>query len=171
MNNAIAEQTKFSTLYQVECVGPDGKVKWKESFKNLVVDVGLNDNLDKYFKASNYTAAHFVGLTDSTPTPAAGDTMASHAGWAEVTAYAAAARPSLVLGAVAAKSVNNSASKASYAVNANATVIGGAFTATDSTKGGSAGILYGIGAFTGGDKSADNGDTLNVTVTLTAEAV
>lgn len=152
-------------IYTVECVGPDGKVKWTDEFKNLVTTEGLNDNLDKYLKGSAYTAAWYVGLTDGTPTTAAADTLASHAGWLEVSAYTGN-RQALTLGTVAAGSVDNSASKASFPITSDATTIGGAFVSSVAT--GTAGILYGVGAFTGGDKSADNGDTLNVTVTLTA---
>jgi len=94
--------------------------------------------------------------------------MASHAGWAEVVAYDEATREVLTLGSVATQSVDNSASKASYAINADTTTVGGAFITTNSTKSGSTGTLYGVGAFTGGDKAVDDGDTLNVTVTLTA---
>ena len=155
--------------YIVECIGPDGKLKWTDEFDNLVTNEGLNDNLDKYLKGSAYTAAFYVGLTDGTPTVNAADTMSSHAGWTEVTDYSESVRESLVLGTVAGQSVDNSASKASYSINATATV-GGAFITTVNTKGGTTGTLYGVGAFSGGDKSVDNGDTLNVTVTCTAAA-
>lgn len=159
----------LSTRYEIECFDADGNLKWREDFHNLVVNVGLDDNLDKYFKGSTYTAAHYVGLTDGTPTVAAGDTMASHVGWVEVTDYSESVRQTLTLGTVSGQSVDNSASKASFSINGTATV-GGAFVATDSTKGGTTGILYGAGAFTGGDKAVSNGDTLNVTVTLSASA-
>ena len=155
--------------YIVECIGPDGKLKWTDEFDNLVTNEGLNDNLDKYLKGSTYTAAFYVGLTDGTPTVNAADTMSSHAGWTEVTDYSESTREALVLGTVASQSVDNSASKASYSINATATV-GGAFITTVNTKGGTTGILYGVGAFSGGDKSVGNGDTLNVTVTCTAAA-
>lgn len=135
---------------------------------NIVVDVGLDDLLDKYLKGSTYTASFFVGLTDGTPTTDATDTMASHAGWVEVTAYSESVRETLTLGSVASQSVDNSASKASFSINSNGTTIGGGFVTTNNTKGGSTGILYGVAAFTAGDKLLDNGDTLNVTVTLTA---
>ena len=154
--------------YLIECFAPDGTLKWSDEFDNLVTNVGLDDNLDKYLKGSAYTAGWYVGLTDGTPTTADTDTMASHAGWVEVTAYTEGTREALVLGTVASQSVDNSASKASYSINADATTIGGAFLCTVSTKGGTTGVLYGVGAFTGGDKSADSGDTLNVTVTCTA---
>lgn len=163
------EQVKMATHYKIECVGADGEVKWIDEFDNLVVNAGLNDVLDKYLKGSAYTAAFYVGLTAATPTFAAADTMASHAGWTESAAYSQANRPTLTLGAVASQSVDNSASKAQFSINATAT-IGGAFVTTNNTKSGSTGTLYGGGAFAEGNRSVVSGDTLNVTVTLSAAA-
>ena len=163
-------QAAMENHYVVECFDRDGNRKWVEEFDNIVVNVGLDDLLDKYLKGSSYTASFFVGLTDGTPTAAAADTMSSHAGWAEVTAYDEATRETLTLGTVASQSVDNSASKASFTISTNSTTVGGAFVTTNNTKGGTSGTLYGIGAFTGGDKSVDDGDTLNVTVTLTTAA-
>lgn len=160
----------LKTHYVVECLDSNGNEKWVEEFDNLVVNVGLDDNLDKYFKGSAYTAAHYVGLTDGAPLgEVAGDTMASHAGWAEVVPYSDANRPTLTLGTVASQSVDNGASRAVFNINATSTV-GGAFVTTDDTKSGTAGTLYGVGAFAA-DKSVTSGDTLNVTITLTAAAV
>lgn len=159
------------THYHVVARDPHGGVKWEDDFDNLVVTAGLNDSLDKHLKGSSYTAAWYVGLADGTPSFAAGDTMdGAHAGWTEVTAYDEAVRQTLTLGAVAAGSVNNSAAPAVFTIDANATVIGGAFIVSDDTKGGAVGVLYGGGAFTAGDKSLDDDDTLTVTVTLTAAA-
>lgn len=158
--------------YEVECIGPNGELKWKDDIYNLVTNAGLNDLLDKYLKGSSYTAAFYVGLVDGSTSPipsyAAGDTMASHAGWTEEQSYSESVRQTLTLGTVASQSVDNSASKASFSINANSQVIAGAFIVTDNTKGGTSGILYGVGNFSGGNKNADNGDTLNVTCTLTA---
>ena len=162
--------TKFGDLFLVECFDKDGNPKWTDTIKNLVVNVGLDDALDKYFKGSTYTAAHYVGLTDGTPTVAAADTMASHAGWVEVVAYDEAVRQTLTLGAVSGQSVDNSASKAVFTISSDATTIGGAFICTDDTRGGSTGTLYGGGAFTAGDKVLDDNDVLNVTVTASAAA-
>lgn len=158
---------KFRNTYLVECRKPDGSLRWTEEIKNIVVDVGVNDLLDKYFKGAAYTAAHFCGLADGTPTFAAADTMGSHAGWAEVTGYSNATRPALTLGSVAAKSVDNSASKAVFTVNATVTV-GGAFVTTNNTKGGTTGVLYGGAAFVA-DRAALSGDTITLTVTLTGD--
>lgn len=154
--------------YLLEAYDKNGRLKWVHEITNIVVNVGLDDLLDKYLKGSSYTAAWYVGLTDGTPTPAAGDTMASHAGWSEVAAYDESARPALTLGTVSGQSVDNSASKASFSINADSTTIGGAFVASDDTKGGSGGTLYSVAAFQAADKGLDDGDTLNVTVTCTA---
>lgn len=158
-----------STHYKIECYRK-GKLIWTEEFDNLVVNAGLNDSLDKHLKGSNYTAAWYVGLTGATPTVAAGDTMGSHAGWTEVTAYDEATRPALTLGSVSGQSVDNSASKAVFTIATDGTAIGGAFVASNSTKGGGTGTLYGGGAFTGGNKSLSDNDVLSVTVTCTAAA-
>ena len=163
-------QTKLKNVWKFECFDKHGNLKWIDYIENLVVNVGLDDALDKYLKGSTYTAAHYCGLTDGTPTPAAGDTMASHAGWTEVTAYDEANRPTITWGTVSGQSVDNSANKAVFTISANSTTIGGAFVATNNTKGGSTGTLYGVGAFTAGDKLLDDNDVLNVTVTATATA-
>lgn len=157
--------------FDLVCRKPCGAVRWRETAHNLVTDAGINDVLEKYLKGSSYSAAFYVGLTDGTPTPAAGDTMSSHAGWAEVTAYDEAARQTLTLGSVASKTVNNSASVATFTISTNGTTIGGAFVATNGTKGGTTGVLLNIAAFSAGDKSADDGDTLEVTVTYTGSDV
>lgn len=163
MNAAI----KLENWYHIECIGPDGRLKWTDDIRNIVVNAGLNDLLDKYLKGSAYTAAWYVGLTGASPTPAAADTMSSHGGWTDDATYSNATRPALTLGTVSAQSVDNSASKAVFNINNTAT-IGGAFVTSSSTKSGTTGTLYGVGAFSGGNKSVGNGDTLNVTVTLTA---
>lgn len=61
--------------------------------------------------------------------------------------------------------------KAVFTISSNSTTIGGAFVTTNNTKGGSTGTLYGGGAFSAGDKTIDDNDTLTVTVTLTATAM
>lgn len=153
-----------STLYRVECIGADGVVKWVEEMRNLVVNAGLNDLLDKYFKGSTYSAAWYVGLKGA-GTIAAGDTLASHGGWSEITDYTGD-RKALTLGSVSSQSVNNSGSPASFAINGSATVAG-AFIASAAT--GTSGVLYGAADFSG-SRSVVDGDTLNVTATLTAAA-
>ena len=167
-NTKTINGSATTTHYDIECFDAQGKLKWVDGFDNIVVNSGLDDILDKYFKGSAYTAVHYIGLKLA-GTVVAGDTMASHVGWAESVDYSNATRPVLTLGAVSAQSVDNSASKASFSINATATITG-SFTTTDSTKGGSTGTLYGGGEFTTPRGVAD-GDTLNVTATYTQSAV
>lgn len=163
--HASMQMTRKS-LYSMECHGPDGELKWRDEFHNLVTTVGLNDSLDKHFKGSAYTALWFVGLTAGS-TFAVGDTMGSHAGWTESTVYSNTTRPALTLGTAAAGSIDNSASKAVFTINATGNVFG-AFVTTGSVPGGTTGILYGEGVLSGGTRAVLSGDTLSVTITLTA---
>lgn len=157
------------THYEIECLDAEGNRKWVEEFDNLVVTLGLNELLDKTFKASGYTAAWYVGLTAGSPSFAAADTMASHGGWTESAVYSEANRQALTLGSVSGGSVSNTASKAVFSINATGTV-GGAFVVNNNTKSGSTGTLYGGGAFTEGNRAVVSGDQINVTVTLTVTA-
>jgi len=156
------EQLKAPAFrYRVECVGADGQVKWVEEFANLVTTAGKNDLLTKYFKGSTYTAAWYLGLK-GTGTADAADTLASHAGWSEVNPYAGN-RPAITFGTASAGSLAASGATA-YTITGSATVAG-AFIATVNT--GTAGTLYSAGDFSA-SRSVVNGDTLNVTPTVTA---
>jgi hypothetical protein len=156
----------FRNTYRFECRDRFGKLKWVEEIENLVTTEGLNDALTQYFKGSGYTASWFVGLYGGTGTLDAADTMTSHAGWTEITAYSNSFRPTLTLGTAAAGSISNTASKAVFTMNGAYTVKGG-FVVFEHTIGGSTGPLYGEAAF-GTPRAGDTGDTITVTVTLTA---
>lgn len=158
MNHKI----EIGHYYKVECFDKNGKLKWEDGFENLVVTVGRNKYLDATLKTGLASPAWYVGLKDAVAA-VAGDTMASHAGWATLTPYSNATDPAYTTGTIAAGSVDNSASKAVFNINATATV-GGAFLKDNSTKGGTTGTLLGAGEF-GAARSVISGDTLNVTVT------
>lgn len=168
INSLLGLPMFFVNTYEVEC-WRDGVMIWSESNRNIVVNEGLDDVLDKYFKGSTYTASHAVGLTTGTPTFAAGDTLASHAGWTEFTNYDEANRPDLTgsLSAVSGQSTDNTANRAIYTISAGGGTIGGAFVSVDNTKGGTTGVLYGGAAFTT-DRVLAEADELRVAVTLTA---
>jgi len=146
--------------YLVECIGADGKLKWQETIENLVTTAGKTDIIDKYFKGSTYTEAWYMGLAGA-GTKAAGDTLASHAGWSEVTPYSGN-RPAITFGSTSSGS--NTATAVSYTINATATVAG-AFVA--SVNSGTSGTLYSVSDFSA-SRSVISGDTLNVTLTVSA---
>lgn len=146
--------------YHVECVGADGEVKWVEDIDNLVTTAGKTDIVDKYFKGSAYTAAWYLGLK-GTGSAAAGDTLASHAGWSEVTPYTGN-RPAITFGTTSGGS--NTATAVSYSITlAGPTTVAGAFVASVNT--GTSGTLYSAGDFSS-SRSVVAGDTLNVTLTV-----
>jgi hypothetical protein len=159
---------KFKGHWDIVCKGPDGHVKWVDKIENLIVDAGLNHALDATLSAGSQITTWYIGITNGSPSPAAGDTMASHAGWVENQNYDEANRVTWVDGGVAGKSVDNSASKATFTIDTAAQTIGGAFLVSENTKGGTSGTLYAAGAFTGGNKSADDNDVIEVTATFTS---
>lgn len=159
---------KRGHIFLFEAYDPNGNLKWREQVHNLVVNEGLDELLDRSYNGATVNDA--VGITAGTPTFAAGDTMSSHAGWTEVTAYSETNRQALNMGTPSGQSVNNSSSVAIFSINSDNTTIGGGFITSDNTKGGTAGTLIGGAAFSSGDKTLDSGDTLNVTVTATASS-
>jgi len=163
-SNNLTETIGVTGHYKVQCLDSDGQVKWTDTIENLVVTVGKNDLLDKYFAGSAYTAAWYMGLVDgaSTPTYAAGDTLASHAGWTESTAYSGSNRATVAWNAASAGSKASTAT--SFSINATATIAGALLTVTQ-VRATTTGVLYSAGSFSGGNRSVANGDTLNVTYT------
>ena len=161
--------------FNFECIGADGKVKWTGSVPNLVVNTGLAYMAGTALTSVAQVTSWFIGLygAGASNTPAAGDTMASHAGWTEVVPYSNANRVAAVF--VTATTANpsvatTSASPASFSINATSTV-GGAFLTTSNTKSGTTGTLFSASDFTSpGDRSVVSGDTLNVSYTLSLAA-
>ena len=98
-----------------------------------------------------------------TGTPAAGDTLASHASWSEFTDYTGD-RQAWVEGGVSSQSIDNSSSPAAFPITGSGTVAG-AFMTNAST--GTSGILFAVVNFSA-SRSVSNGDTINVTYTISA---
>lgn len=166
---------RIANFYEICCFASetDRTMLWREEVRNLTVTQGLNDILTKYFKGSSYTAAWYVGLINnaSFTALAAGDTsqqINGSNGWIETTAYTAGVRQTLTLGTASAGSIDNSASPASFTMNAGGT-LNGAFIATTSTQGAGAGgtVLYGEASFSS-TQPFSNGNVITVTITLTA---
>lgn len=173
MASGDAEAVHAEGYYLVECVGPGGEVRWRDIARNVVTTVGRNDMLNRYLNGSSYTTTVFMGLK-GTGTAVAADTMASHASWLEVGGTNAptytSPRKTPSFSTAASGGAITQASASSFAITSSGTVAGcflvvntGAVSTIDST----AGVLFSAGDFTGGSRSVINGDTLNVTYTLT----
>lgn len=177
---ALFEGAEAHGRYHVECIGPDGELKWSDDFDNVVTTAGKNFALDTFLDGSAYTkTGPYIGLINTNASAAAAsDTMSSHAGWLEVGAANAptyktpnaggsAVRATAAWSGAANGEKQLSAAASFYIVTGTSVVVGGCFmvlgTGAVSTIDSGAGILYSAGAFTGGSKTVSAGDTLNVT--------
>jgi hypothetical protein len=162
---AIKALARLSAHWRIECRDAAGRVKWVEDYHNLITTEGLNLFVTRSFVTVPGDVSWFVGFKGAGAV-AAGDTMASHAGWTEVTGYSQATRPAFTPGAVSSGAVSNAASLALFSVNATVTVAG-MFLCTSSTKGGTTGSLFGVGDFSV-SRSMIPGDSLSVQVNISA---
>ena len=157
--------------FTIQCFDKDGKLKWEDENHNLVVNQGLQYMCGTALTSVTQITTWYLGLygAGASNSPAAGDTMSSHIGWTEVVPYSNATRPACTFATATTANpsvATNSASPASYSINATSTV-GGAFLVSNNTKSGSTGTLFSAADFSSpGDRSVVLGDTLNVTYTL-----
>lgn len=169
------ETAQATGVYHVECRDKDGNLKWTAESKNLVVNAGLAYMAGTALTSVAQITTWYLGLygAAASNTPAAGDTMSSHAGWTEVTDYSNSTRvaATFVTATTANPSVvTNSASPAIFNINGTTTV-GGAFLTSGSAKSGTTGTLFSAADFgSPGDRSVVNGDTLSVTYTFSLAA-
>jgi len=161
MNTLENVDLGLANYWKVTCLDKDGNIKWEENEKNIIVTAGLNHVLDVEFHATTQVTTWYIGLK-AAGTPVAADTMASHSSWAEITDYSGN-RKEWTEGAASSGSMTNGSS-VDFSITGTATVAG-AFLNTAAT--GTAGTLYGVVDFSSA-RSVINGDTLQVTVTVTA---
>jgi hypothetical protein len=170
-NLKAGEDAKATGLFEIKCHDKDGNLKWEAQSKNLVVNVGLQYMAGSALTSVTQITTWYLGLygAGASNTPAAGDTMSSHAGWTEVVAYSNATRVAATFVTATAANpsvVTNSASPATFNINGTTTV-GGAFLTSGSAKSGTAGTLFSAADFgSPGDRSVVSSDTLSVTYTF-----
>jgi len=173
MAGGTNDKVRGGGVFHFKCYDKDGNLKWEDKAHNLVVNEGLQDMNDKYFSGSAYTAAWYLGLITgpgASTTIAAGDTLATHAGWTENTDYSGN-RKAVTFGAATLADpsvINNSGSPSQFAITGT-TTIAGAFLASVAT--GTSGILFSASDFQSpGDRAVVNGDTLNVQYSFSLDA-
>ena len=172
-NGDLNNSANAGGVFSVKCFDKDGTLKWEESAHNLVVNEGLQNMNTEFFKGSGYTAAWYLGLVTgpgSGNTYAAGDTLVTHGGWSENTSYSGN-RKAVTFGTATTADpsvISNSASQATFSMNAT-TTIAGAFLTNVAT--GTSGVLFSVANFQSpGDRSVISGDTLSVTYTFNLDA-
>ena len=174
-NTKSGEDAKATGVYYVECHDKDGNLKWTAESKNLVVNAGLQYMAGTALTSVTQITTWYIGLygAGASNTPAATDTMSSHIGWTEVVPYSNATRVAATFATATTANpsvVTNSASPASFTINATSTV-GGAFLTSGSAKSGTTGTLFSAADFSSpGDRSVVSGDVLSVTYTFSLSA-
>jgi hypothetical protein len=174
-NLKAGEEAKATGLFEIKCHDKDGNLKWEAQSKNLVVNEGLQYMAGSALTSVTQITSWFLGLygAGASNTPAAGDTMASHAGWTEVVAYSNATRVAATFATATTANpsvVTNTASPATFNINGTTTV-GGAFLTSGSAKSGTTGTLFSAADFgSPGDRSVVASDTLSVTYTFSLAA-
>jgi len=161
------EGARFGGTFITTCKDKwTGAIKWSDTSHNLVVSTGLIHLLDVGLSGGTANSTWHIGLMEATPTVATGDIMSTH-GFDESTVYSQANRVEWEEGRTGV-SVSNTGNLATFTLNVDGSTIGGAFLASSNTKNGTAGVLLCGAAFSGGDKTGDSGDKLEVTYTFSA---
>ena len=162
--NGVKGKVRLGGIFYVKCFDKNRNLKWEDVAENLVTNEGLDHILDVVLHGTTQVDPWYVGLKN-TGSPANGDTLASHGTWTENSNYTGD-RQEYVEAAASSQSITNSANKASFSINADSQTIAGAFLASVAT--GTSGTLLCVADFSGGSKSCDSGDTLEVTYTISA---
>ena len=156
---------KIGGVFSFQCFDKNGDLKWEASGHNTVTNEGLDHILDVVLHGTTAVSPWYVGLK-LTGSEAAGDTLASHAGWTEFAASNYTGdRQAYDEAAASSQSTTNSANVASFAITGSGTVTG-AFLCSAAT--GTSGTLLCVEDFSV-SKAVANGDTLEVTYTISAE--
>jgi hypothetical protein len=175
---AVGEELRAIGVFTAVCRDKDGNVLWEDTFPNTVVTVGKNAMLDIPLAGAGYTVTGpFMGLISSVgySAIAAGDTMASHAGWTEAglaNAPTYTAPRKTAAWSVAAGGAKSLSAGLVFAMTGAGTLKGGFLvfnTGAVSTIDDTNGTLFSAGLFTGGDQPvvATNTVTVSYTMTLT----
>jgi len=127
----------------------DGRVVFKQSFNNGIVQTGYNNILDVMFGSAS-KPSWYCGLIETITTLSTYDTMASHSGWSEYTSYDEATREIWTPSAASNKLIENiAANYIEFTVNdATPPTLDGIFICDNNTKGGTTGVLWSTAAFT-----------------------
>jgi len=160
------QKTKLAGRFVVEHRDSDDNVKAIYEFPNGIVDAGMNHILDTQFHGSTQVATWYIGLVDNSGWSAFADidTLSSHAGWTESTAYTEANRVTWAEDAASSRSISNSTT-ADFSINASGN-LKGIFVSSNNVKStGNTGTLWSTAAFSSVVATA-NGDTLKVTYTV-----
>lgn len=144
-----------------------GEVIEREDIHNLVVNQGLDHILNTEFTGSAQVAQWYLGIFEGNYTPVPTVTAATISQAAtESTAYQEGNRQAFTPAASNGQSVTNSASKATFTINAQKNIYG-AFLASAQALSATTGVLFSAAKFAAA-KAVNPGDQLILTYTFNA---
>lgn len=148
----------YKGVFHCRLFDPDGNLIDEWESPNGTTILGKNDMLNAYFGGTTQTSTWYIGLIDNTGSPSLSesDTLASHAGWTEITSYTGDRKE--WVDATAASKVKGTTTKAAFVANADFTAYG-AFLCAAAT--GTSALLFNTSAFSS-PKAITNGSTLEV---------
>lgn len=140
---------------------------WETAYPNGWTTVGFTHMLNTEFNEGTPIATWYIGLINNSPSPtlSAADTMASHAGWVELTSYDEATRQEWAEDA-AAGGVIASTTVAIFTISATVSLYG-SFLTSVSTKGDNTGTLMATGALGNGVQPLEDDDIFRNLYSLT----
>jgi hypothetical protein len=155
-------------VYHIECFDSEGNLKWSDTAPNTVTYQGKNGMLDTYFAGSAYTAAWYMSLI----TAGSATTASTYASPTVTETTSGVIANRLAVGWSASASGSKSATTTSFSIIGSATITGnlvvsgGSGVTTVGNTAAAGGILFSSANFSGGSKTVSNGDTLNVTYSI-----
>lgn len=154
------ESLQGGFTYTLECIGADGRTRWKEEFHNLLPNVGRDYIINAAMSGGSQFTTWYIGLYENAHTPVVGDTMTTLLASAGETTDYGATRLTLTP-ALSGGVWSNSASPAEADFTSSATIRGG-FITSGSTVGSTSGLLLSAGLLPTA-KTIAAGETLKVT--------
>jgi hypothetical protein len=175
-NIGKGEMAHAEGRYVFKCFDSEGNLRWEDVIENVVCTEGKNVMLDAALAGSGYSVVGpYMGLINGSgySAPVAGDTMLSHVNWTEFTTYLTPnsggtnVRPTCAWSSAASGSKSLSAALTFY-MTAGGSVAGGFIcfgTGATNTPANTGGKLWSAGPLSGGTKTVNSGDTLQVSYT------
>ncbi len=155
---------KLKGIFRIEHFR-NGKIINIHEEYNDIVNEGYDAILDIMFHNDTQISTWYIGLIDNAgfSALAAADTMASHAGWVELSEFDETLRPEWDEDAASGQSITNS-SAVVFNMNATKTVKGILIT-SNNTIDGHTGTLWATGLLSSA-QAVENGDQLRITYTV-----
>lgn len=153
-------------FFTVEIHDKDGLLKDRMIVPNGITDGGKDHALGATFDAASQITQWYIGMIDNAGFSALadGDTMASHAGWTEFTAYSEGTRPEWDPDAPSGQAITNGTAR-DFNMSGAGTLYG-LFITSDNVKGGSGGTLWATAAFAS-TVPVSASDLIKITYTIT----